>query len=153
MEIERKFLVKKLPENLDDYPCRQIDQGYLCIYPAIRVRREDDTCYLTYKAGERMDHQEANLPLTSEAYEHLRPKCDGIYIEKKRYRIPFGKYTIELDIFEQDTAPLIHAEDEFHTVDEAEAFTPPDWFGEDVTDQDRYHNNYISKYGYSPESV
>ena len=30
MEIERKFLVKKenLPENLEQYPCKVIEQGY-----------------------------------------------------------------------------------------------------------------------------
>ncbi len=153
MEIERKFLIRELPGNLSDYPFHQIEQGYLCTDPVLRIRREDDDFYLTYKSGKRMDHEEANLPLTAEAYAHLTPKCDGIFIIKKRYCIPCGKYTIELDVFEQDTAPLILAEVEFPTVEEAEAFTPPDWFGEDVTDQDRYHNNYLSQYGYqAPEA-
>ncbi len=152
MEIERKFLIGKLPENLDDYPFLRIEQGYLCTDPAVRIRREDDTYYLTYKAGERMAHEEANLPLTAESYAHLKPKCDGIFIEKKRYRIPFGKYTIELDIFEKDAAPLILAEVEFPTVEKANAFTPPDWFGEDVTDCEIYHNNYISRHGYQAPS-
>ncbi len=152
MEIERKFLIKNLPEDLNDHPFLSIEQGYLCVDPAIRVRREDDTYYLTYKAGERMDHIETNLPLTAAAYAHMKPKCDGIFIEKKRYLIPFGKYTIELDIFEKDVAPLILAEVEFSTVEEADAFLPPDWFGEDVTNSDYYHNNYISQYGYhAPE--
>ncbi len=153
MEIERKFLITKKPEDLDAYPFHQIEQGYLCTDPVVRIRKEDDTYYLTYKSGERMDHEEANLPLTAEAYAHMRPKCDGIYIAKKRYCIPFGKYTIELDIFEQDAAPLILAEVEFPTVAEANAFVPPEWFGKDVTDCERYHNNYISQYGYSPEPV
>ncbi len=153
MEIERKFLITELPEDLDDYPFHQIEQGYLCTVPVVRIRREDDNYYLTYKSGDRMDHEEYNLPLTAEAYEHLRPKCDGIYISKKRYCIPLGKYTIELDIFEEDAAPLVLAEVEFPTVEEALAFDPPGWFGEDVTDCEKYHNNYISQFGYqAPQS-
>ncbi len=152
MEIERKFLVLSLPENLSDYPCHQIEQGYLCAEPTVRIRREDDAFYLTYKSGDRMDHEEVNLPLTATAYSHLKPKCDGIFITKKRYCIPFEKYTIELDVFEQEAAPLVLAEVEFSSVKEALAFVPPGWFGEDVTDSIYYHNNYISQYGYhAPE--
>ncbi len=153
MEIERKFLITKLPENLDDYPCHAIEQGYLCTDPVVRVRREDDDYILTYKGSGLMAHEEYNLPLTADAYAHLKPKIDGILIVKKRYCIPFGKYTIELDIFEQDTAPLILAEVEFPTVEEANAFTPPDWFAEDVTYDERYHNSYISQHGYRSRSV
>jgi CYTH domain-containing protein len=49
VEIERKFTVKELPADLEKYPCHIIEQGYLNITPAIRVRREDDTYYMTYK--------------------------------------------------------------------------------------------------------
>ena len=30
MEIERKYLIHKLPEDLETYPCRKIQQAYLC---------------------------------------------------------------------------------------------------------------------------
>ena len=39
MEIERKFLVAQLPDNLDNYNCRYIEQGYLSTKPVVRVRR------------------------------------------------------------------------------------------------------------------
>ncbi|MCC8030040.1 MAG: CYTH domain-containing protein [Lachnospiraceae bacterium] len=148
MEIERKFLISELPENLSGYPCHQIEQGYLCTSPVVRIRRQDDSYILTYKSGGMMCREEYNLPLTAEAYEHLRSKTDGIRISKKRYCIPFGKYTIELDIFEGDTAPLILAEVEFPSVEEANSFIPPAWFREDVTRLPCYHNSYISRYGY-----
>ncbi|MCC8151623.1 MAG: CYTH domain-containing protein [Lachnospiraceae bacterium] len=148
MEIERKFLISRLPENLSAYPCHQIEQGYLCTGPVIRIRRQDDDYILTYKSGGMLSREEYNLPLTAEAYEHLKPKADGIYISKKRYCIPFGKYTIELDIFEGEVAPLILAEVEFPTVEEANDFVPPEWFAEDVTYCEIYHNSYISRYGY-----
>ena len=49
MEIERKFLIKKekLPENLSQYPCLHIEQGYLCTDPVVRIRRQNDEYYLT----------------------------------------------------------------------------------------------------------
>ena len=152
MEIERKFLISKLPETLDDYPFHQIDMGYLCTQPVVRIRRQDDTYILTYKSGGMMSREEYNLPLTAAAYEHLKTKTDGIYISKKRYCTPFGKYTIELDIFEQDAAPLILAEVEFPSEEEARAFTPPEWFSRDVTFSRYYHNSYISQYGYDPSN-
>jgi CYTH domain-containing protein len=36
---------------------------------------------------------------------------------------------------------------EFASVDEANAFIAPDWFGEDVTEDGRYHNSYMSRHG------
>ena len=52
MEIERKFLIEKenLPENLASYPCHRIEQGYLCTSPVVRIRRQDDDYFLTYKS-------------------------------------------------------------------------------------------------------
>ena len=36
-----------------------------------------------------MAREEFELPLSKEAFEHLKPKTDGIFIEKTRYFIPF----------------------------------------------------------------
>ena len=110
MEIERKFLLKSLPDNHDKYPFHQIEQGYLCTDPVVRIRRQDEDYYLTYKSKGLMVREEYNLPLTKKAYEHLIPKIDSILISKKRYLIPIDtSLTIELDIFEGELAPLILA--------------------------------------------
>ncbi len=146
MEIERKFLIDILPENLSQYTCLQLEQGYLCTEPVVRIRRENSDYYLTYKSKGLMVREEYNLPLTKEAYEHLLPKIDGILISKKRYLIPFSEnLTIELDVFEGSLAPLILAEVEFDTEEEANAFVPPEWFGEDVTYSTLYHNSTLSQ--------
>lgn len=146
MEIERKFLIDTLPENLSQYPFRQLEQGYLCTEPVVRIRREDNDYYLTYKSKGLMVREEYNLPLTKEAYEHLLPKVDGILISKKRYLIPLeNTLTIELDIFEGELAPLTLAEVEFDTEEAANTFTPPEWFGEDVTYSTEYHNSTLSR--------
>ena len=159
MEIERKFTLKKLPENLQDYPFRHIEQAYLNVTPVVRVRKEDNTYYLTYKGSGMMARQEFNLPLNEEAYYHLREKADGNIISKKRYLIPLKNpgfkegfptppddytLTIELDVFDPPFAPLIMAEVEFGSKEAAEAFLPPDWFGEEVTYRKEYHNSYMA---------
>ena len=145
MEIERKFLVKTAPDNLTSYPCRFLEQGYLSTEPVVRVRQDNDKYELTYKSKGLMIREEYNLPLTKESYEHLKSKADGRIITKKRYMIPYDKYTIELDVFEGELAPLILAEVEFSSEEEANAFVPPEWFGEDVTYSTKYHNSNLSK--------
>lgn len=145
MEIERKYLVKKVPDNLESYECKKISQGYLCTNPVVRIRRSDDEYYLTYKGKGLMVREEYNLPLTMEGYEHMLPKVDGRLIEKSRYLIPLeGNLTAELDIFEGDLAPLILVEVEFDSVEAANAFTPPEWFGDDVTESTKYHNSNMA---------
>lgn len=145
MEIERKFLIKELPNHLSEYPVHELEQGYLCTSPVVRVRKDNDRYELTYKSKGLMVREEYNLPLTAESYQHLKEKIDGRLITKKRYKIPYGAYTIELDIFEGDLAPLMLAEVEFPTEKEATAFLPPDWFGDDVTMSTLYHNSALSK--------
>ena len=92
-----------------------------------------------------MAREEYNLPLDKSSYEHLLPKADGACISKKRYLIPCPPYTIELDIFAEPFAPLIIAEVEFPSVEEANAFVPPEWFDRDVTHDPAYQNSNLSK--------
>lgn len=146
MEIERKYLIDRLPTDLENYPFRHLEQGYLCTAPVVRIRKDNDNYELTYKSKGLMVREEHNLPLTEEAYKHLRTKIDGRLISKKRYLIPYQDYTIELDIFEGSLAPLILAEVEFPTETEANTFQPPEWFGEDVTFSVQYHNSYLSQF-------
>ena len=146
MEIERKYLIHKLPEDYDAYPHHEIEQGYLCTNPVVRIRKSDESYTLTYKGRGLMVREEYNLPLTKEAYLHLRQKTDGNLIHKIRYNIPYlDNYIIELDIFLDSLAPLILEEVEFPTKKEAKHFIPPNWFGEDVTFSSRYHNSTLSQ--------
>ena len=147
MEIERKFTIRQLPENLQEYPCRLIEQGYLSTEPVVRVRRDGDEYYMTYKGGGMMAREEYNLPLTADAYEHLIRKSDGIVIRKRRYVIPIPderNRKIELDLFEGVYDGLIIAEVEFPDLETAQAYQPEDWFLEDVTNDPRYHNSFLS---------
>lgn len=146
MEIERKFLVNTLPENLEQYPQKEIEQGYLCTNPVIRIRRSNDKYILTYKGEGLMIREEHEHPLTKESFEHLKAKIDGRLIHKTRYLIPYqDNFTIELDIFHGDLAPLVLAEVEFDSEEAANTFLPPAWFAEDVTQSTAYHNSNLSK--------
>ncbi len=161
MEIERKFTIKKLPDNLETYPFHHIEQGYLNVSPVVRIRKEDNEYYLTYKGSGMLAREETNLPLNHDAYYHLREKVDGRIISKRRYLIPLPhpmflegtgltpppadyELTIELDIFDPPFAPLIMAEVEFGSREAAEAFIPPSWFDKDVTYCQEYHNSYMA---------
>lgn len=144
MEIERKFTIKELPD-LTAYKSKKLTQAYLNTEPVIRIRREDDDYFLTYKGEGLLAREEYNLPLNKESFYHLIPKADGLVISKTRYLIPYETYTIELDVFEGDLAPLIMAEVEFDSEEEAYAFTPPEWFAQDVTRDARYYNSNLSK--------
>ena len=146
MEIERKFLLSALPENLSCYPCRKIEQAYLCTDPVVRIRRQDQEYILTYKSKGFLSREEYNLPLTEDAYLHLRKKADGIILSKTRYLIPYGAdLTIELDVFDAPYEGLCLAEVEFSSETEAENFEKPDWFTEEVTWSSRYHNSTLSQ--------
>lgn len=148
MEIERKYLISRsdIPFDPAQYPCRRIEQGYLCTSPVVRVRRDNEEYYLTYKSKGFLAREEYNLPLTKEAYAHLKEKADGHIITKDRYVIPLkNDLCIELDFFSGCLSGLILAEVEFPDEDTANAFSPPDWFGEDVTYSPRYHNSSLSR--------
>ncbi|MBQ3786555.1 MAG: CYTH domain-containing protein [Lachnospiraceae bacterium] len=160
-EIERKFLLRSLPDDLSAYRCRYIEQAYLSQKPVIRIRKSDDEYYMTYKGGGLMERIEYNLPLDRESFEHLLEKADGHVIKKKRYEIPLeadesvfpdiskeeleainsdNPLKIELDIFSYPEG-LVLAEVEFPDRRLAEAFVMPDMFKEDVTEDPRYHNS------------
>ncbi len=154
MEIERKYLVKQLPKDLESYEHTEITQAYLNTEPVLRIRKRGEKYTFTYKGSGMMVREEYNLPLTKEAFEHLLPKADGNIIRKTRYLIPLDSYVnqpssesdtkvrlvAELDIF---TSPkeLIMAEVEFPDEAAALAFKKPDWFGDEVTDNPAYHNS------------
>ena len=146
MEIERKFLIKKIPFDLSGYKSRQIEQAYLCTKPVVRIRKSDDEYYLTYKGAGKIAREEYNLPLNKEAYLHLLEKADGNIITKTRYEIPTDdNLLIELDIFSGKFEGLILAEVEFETIESANAYIPPEWFGRDVSITGEFQNSKLSK--------
>ena len=171
VEIEKKFLVKELPSDLTEYPFHVIEQGYLNVDPAIRVRREDEKYYMTYKGARSViegsiGQVEYNMPLDEASYKHMVSKADGNMIRKTRYLIPLnadaydkeyldlypelsqdikeGRIKIELDVFKAPFEGRVIAEVEFPDEDAAKNYRPASWFSEEVTGDRRYSNAYMS---------
>ena len=155
MEIERKYLIKSMPLDLDKYNKKEIEQAYLNRSPVLRIRKSNDDYILTYKLKKSelnvkgpIVNEEIEAALTKEAYEHLREKADGNIIVKTRYIIPYRadkkKYKIELDVFHGKLEGLVFAEVEFESKEDADSFKKPDWFGEDVSSDRRYRNGFLT---------
>lgn len=158
MEIERKYLVRSLPDNLDQYEHLEIEQAYLCTSPTLRIRRMGDAYILTVKerlrAGSTAIHnREEEFALSAQSYQQLLAKCDSGRVSKTRYRIDLrrqtgdGSYvglTAELDIFHGRHDGLVLVEVEFPNTDIANSFVPPDWFGEDVSTDPCYRNSFLA---------
>ena len=87
MEIERKFTITGLPDDLEQHTCLIIEQAYLNTDPVLRIRRQNDDYYLTYKGKGLLAREEYNLPLNKEAYEHLRTKADGNIISERKQSV------------------------------------------------------------------
>nr|WP_307989431.1 CYTH domain-containing protein [uncultured Niameybacter sp.] len=147
MEIERKFLVKELPD-LKAYPHKKIKQGYISTDPVIRIRQMNNTYCVCLKSQGHMIREEFELGITKEQCDALWHKVDNHPVEKIRYFIPLeNDLTAELDIYEQYLEGLLTVEVEFPSPQDAANFIPPDWFGEDITHDNRYKNNHLSVYG------
>jgi len=154
MEIERKFTLMEIPEDLDQYEKKEIEQGYLCSGPVVRVRKSNDDYILTYKSKPEISavkeltarhSNEVELALTKEAYDHLKSKTDGYIVEKTRYLVPlYDGLIAEVDIFKGRLDGLYFAEVEFDSEDESISFRKPEWFKDDVTFDIRYKNSYLS---------
>lgn len=152
MEIERKYLVRELPSNLDGYPHVEIEQCYLCTSPTVRIRRMGDVYILTVKEnlskgreGCAIHNREEEFALTAESYERLKSKCEGRPVLKTRYKIPVGGGLVaELDLFHGTHEGLRLVEVEFPDTAASNTFTPPTWFGEDVSSDRRYRNSYMA---------
>jgi adenylate cyclase len=140
-EIERKFLTTSdaWRENVNE--AISIKQGYLNGNPdrTVRVRVAGEKGWLTVKGrnvGVTRPEYEYEIPV-GEALEMIR-LCEQPVIEKTRYLVvAYGK-TWEVDVFCGENEGLTVAEIELET--EEEAFTLPDWVGEEVSADPRYYN-------------
>lgn len=151
LEIERKFLVKGEYKHLASKSFR-IAQGYLSTASGrtVRIRIKGDKGFITIK-GKRSEsglsryEWEKEIP-ANEARE-LLALCKPVIIDKTRYEVIFEGQTFEVDEFYGENEGLTVAELEVESEDTA--FTKPDWLGEEVTQEKRYNNSFLSKNPFS----
>ena len=145
-EIERKFLVKKVPKNLKSYPHKEIVQGYLRIRGRfVRLRKMGTRYFLTKKTGSGLVRDEDERRITKDKFGDLWEKTRGRRVGKTRYLISLEDDLIaELDKYRGSLEGLFTVEVEFETVKEAKVFKPPKWFGKEVTTNARYTNKNLA---------
>jgi CYTH domain-containing protein len=150
IEIERKFVLSRRPEELDDAPSDRIEQGYLAITDdgiEVRVRRIGERTVLTVKqgSGERRLEEEVDIPEAT--FDALWPLTDGRRIEKRRFPLDRDGHQIEVDVYAGALEGLIVAEIEFESEPASAAFEPPGWLGTEVTGDARYANQRLALEG------
>ena len=144
MEIERKYLIPSLPDLTLASDVKVLEQGYISTSPVIRIRRANDRFILTCKGKGLVAREEFELTLEEAEYLSLQAKVDNHLISKKRYLIPYMEHMIELDVFEGHLKGLVMAEEEFPSMEAGATFTPPSWFGTDVSLDNRFQNSHLS---------
>ena len=149
MEIEKKFLVKELPDNLESCKSYTIEQAYLSTSPAVRVRKRISTdnkeFFLTVKSSGMFAHEEVESDIGESTYQNFLLEAKGNVITKQRYILPlFDGLKAELDVFKGIFEGVIMVEVEFPDEETAKKFTPPPYFGDEVTFDKRFHNSNMS---------
>ena len=147
LEIERKFLVKSDAFKKFAFAKKNIAQGYLNSNPerTVRVRIKGESGFITIKGkgnetGTTRFEWEKEIPLADA--ERLLILCEKGIIDKIRYEVKFENHIIEVDVFAGDNEGLILAEIELKS--ETEQIQKPNWLGEEVTNNIKYYNAYLS---------
>ncbi len=147
LEIERKFLVNSDEFKSLAFTKNHIAQGYLNSHPerTVRIRIKGESGFLTIKgkgneSGISRFEWETEIPLIEA--KHLIQLCENGVIDKIRYEVQSGNHVFEVDEFFGENEGLIVAEIELKSEDES--FEKPDWLGNEVTNDERYYNAYLS---------
>lgn len=146
LEIERKFLVTGSGWRAAAHKRIAMRHGYLAPLgskASVRVRVEGPVGKLNVKAaivGASRAEYEYTIP-AEEAEEMLSSLASGLILKTRHY-VTVGAHLWEVDEFEGDNAPLVVAEIELGSEDEA--FERPDWLGAEVTMEARYYNHTLS---------
>lgn len=148
VEIERKFLVLSNDFINEAFSQKRIVQAYLSSNPnrTVRVRIKGDKGFITIKGKSNANgttRLEWEREISVMDAETLLSICESGTIDKIRHEIKVGKHVYEVDIFSGENEGLVMAEIELQS--EEESFEKPSWLGEEVTNDERYYNAYLSK--------
>jgi CYTH domain-containing protein len=149
-EIERKFLLQRVPSLADGLQSIDIEQGYLAIdeETEVRVRRADQDRFITVKGGHGEVRDEIEIAISGEQFAALWPLTEGRRLSKRRLVVRLERgLEVELDIFKGELEGLLIAEVEFESEAESDEFESPGWLGEEVTGDDRYSGQSLARSG------
>lgn len=151
-EIERKFLIKRLPRGVLRQRGLPIRQGYLLQAGCreARLRREGRPWVLAFKEGGDIERREVEITLTARQARTLWPLTEGRRLEKTRYAYPHQGCDYTIDVYEGHLAPLKICELEFASRQAAEAYVPAAFLGEEVSYALEYKNIQLATNGLPP---
>lgn len=155
LEIERKFLVKDIPMDIEQFPHKEIIQGYFndpSTGKSIRVRHIWDEYKVTRKKWYGLVREEIEANISKEEFDQLRFQVENHFLEKTRYELPYDGLTIELDVY-KNLQWLKTAEVEFASKRDAKKFIVPERFGEELTRMREATNSYIANHGLADELI
>ncbi|HEY3354510.1 MAG TPA: CYTH domain-containing protein [Polyangia bacterium] len=147
MEIERKFLLRRVPARDLLGTGVAIEQGYLPM--GLRLRHKGERHYLTIKGEGTLSRDEWETEMPAWAFAQLWPATEKRRLEKTRHEVPHGELTLEVDEYHGRLAGLWTLECEFDSEAAAHAFTRPAWAHDavDVTEDMRYRNVTLAIFG------
>ena len=150
LEIERKFILSRLPEGLLDHvQGDEIKQGYLIRENGqeLRIRKRNEEYWMTLKQGSGLSRVEQECSIPSGQFEMLWPLTAGKRIEKTRYVVKQQDLLFEVDLFKEDLEPLILLEIEFENLVASREFKVPLFLGQEVTEDEEYKNAVLATFG------
>jgi CHAD domain-containing protein/CYTH domain-containing protein len=149
-EIERKFLLKRLPQRARNAPVKEIWQGWLpgaTLQERLRRVKQDGRLefFRTVKLGRGIERIEIEEQAAQSVFEQMWPLTEGKRVLKRRYVVEDGGRTWELDEFLD--RPLFLAEVELPSAQTR--VTVPRWLARDVdrevTGEDAFVNVNLAR--------
>jgi len=150
VEIERKYLLRELPPAARAIAPVEIAQGYLpgtrLVERLRRVAGDGEIAwYRTVKSGAGISRVELEEETSRDLFEHIWPFTSGRRIAKRRYKLPDGDLTWEVDEFLDRNLVLAEVE-----LDRPEApVEPPEWLApyvvRDVTGEPEFTNLRLAR--------
>ena len=149
-EIERKYLLRGMPDLPAGTPSAELDQGYLPgtkIQERVRRVRSADGVryYRTVKMGKGVDRLEFEEETTEAFFDAVWPLTEGQRVLKRRFRASTPGGTWEVDQFLD--RELVLAEIELESVDQR--IDMPEFISaqlvRDVTDEEPFTNFRLSR--------
>jgi CYTH domain-containing protein/CHAD domain-containing protein len=152
-EIERKFLLTRLPPEVEQSPATEIEQGYLVVSTEaeVRVRRAGEAHSLTLKRGSGEEREEIEIAIDADQLGTLWQACEH-RLSKRRHLVPLDDdLEAEVDVYSGSLDGLRVVEVEFPSREAAASFEPPRWFGREVTGDRGYANQTLAIAGMPKE--
>jgi CYTH domain-containing protein len=150
VEIERKFLLRHLPEEVRAAPAKEIWQGWIPgakLQERLRRVKQDgrEDLFRTVKLGRGIERVEIEEGTPRALFERMWPLTEGRRVLKRRYVVEDGGRTWEIDEFLD--RPLYLAEVELPSADTQ--VTVPSWLApaveREVTGEDAFVNVNLAR--------